>query len=60
MATNIADVKAAMAVIKYRIKADIEKDRVLWQSLARKLGRAETAWAELENHYAHILTMAGK
>ena len=64
MGTNIADAKAAMAIIKGRIKSemsimmgDLEKDRVLWQSLARKLGRAEKAWAEVENHYTHILTV---
>ena len=67
MGTNIANVKAAMAIIKYRIKADmsimtgdLEKDRVLWRSLARKLGRAEKSWAELENHFAHILLVGSK
>ena len=38
---------------------DLEKERILWQSLARKLGRAETNWTEVENHYTHILTVIG-
>ena len=67
MATNMADVKAAMAIIKYRIKADmsimtgdLEKDRVLWRSLVRKLGRVEKTWAKLENHFAHILLVGSE
>ena len=63
MGTTIAEIKATMASIKGRIRSDmsimsgdLEKDRVLWRSLARKLGRAETAWAEVENHYMHIRT----
>ena len=56
-----------MAIIKYRIKSDmsimkgdLEKARVSWRSLVRKLGRAETDWTEVENHYTHILTMIGE
>ena len=67
MGTRIADMKDTMAIFKGRIKSemskmtgDLEKDRVLWRSLARKLNCAETAWAEMKNHYAQILTMVGE
>ena len=67
MGSNIADVMANMATIKGRIKVDMSimtgdlaKDRVLWRSLVRKLGRAEKAWAKLENHFVHILLVGSE
>ena len=67
MGTTIAEIKATMASIKGRIRSqmdvmavDLEKERILWRSLVRKLGRAETDWTEVENHYTHILTVIGE
>ena len=37
--------------------AELVKDRVLGRSLARKLGRVESDWNEVENHYTHINTL---
>ena len=37
--------------------AELVKDRVLGRSLVRKLGRAESDWNEVENHYSHILSL---
>ena len=66
MGTTIAEVKATMASIKGRIRsqmdvmsADLGKERILWRSLVRKLGRTETDWGEVENHYTHILSVIG-
>ena len=66
MGTTIAEIKATMASIKGRIRsqmdvmlADLDKERILWRSLVRKLGRAETDWGEVENHYTHILSVIG-
>ena len=39
------------------MEAELGKERVLGQSLARKLGRAETDWSEVEGYYMHILTL---
>ena len=64
MGTTIAEIKATMKGIMGKIRAqmnvmtaDLGKERILWRSLARKHGRAETDWAEVENHYTHILTV---
>ena len=64
MGTTIAEVKATMRGIMGRIRAqmnvmtaELGNERILWRSLARKHGKAETDWAEVENHYTHILSV---
>ena len=39
------------------MEAELGKEQLLGRSLARKLGRAETDWNKVENHYTHILTL---
>ena len=65
MGTTIAEVKATMRGIMGRIRAqmnvmmaELGNQRVLWQSLVRKHGKAEKDWAEVENLYTHILTVS--
>ena len=64
MGSTLAEIKASMESLKGKIRSQMEvmaaelgKEQVLGWSLARKLGRAETNWNEVENHYTHILTL---
>ena len=57
MGTTIAEIKATIKGIMGKIRAqmnvmtaDLGKERILWRSLARKHGHAETDWAEVENY----------
>ena len=57
MGSTLAEIKASMESLKGKIRSQMEvmeaelgKERVLGRSLARKLGRAETDWNEVENH----------
>ena len=67
MGSTLAEIKATMESIKGKIRSQMEvmavelvKDRVLGRSLVRKLGRAESDWNEVENHYSHILSLMSK
>ena len=64
MGSTLGDIKASMESLKGKIRSQMEvmeaelgKERLLGRSLARKLGRAETDWNKVENHYTHILTL---
>ena len=64
MGSTLAEIKATMESLKGKIRSQMEvmaaelvKDWVLGRSLVRKLGRAESDWNEVENHYLHILSL---
>ena len=64
MGSTLAEIKASMESLKGKIRSQMEvmeaelgKERLLGRSLARKLGRAETDWNEVEGYYMHILTL---